>query len=94
MWTAADMRAAGFVNRPVPAGEALQAARILAEQIAMKPPLAMSAAKGLMRRVGLIERGDLLSEAFTCAQRNFTTQDFAEGLRAFAEKRTPKYIGK
>src|ERR1700722_649457 len=84
---------AGLVNRLVPAGQALAAARELAARVALGGPLALTAAKR-----GVVESADWDSgEAF---QRQgeiispvFASADAREGAMAFAEKRAPVWRG-
>jgi len=84
----------GLVTRVVPAEATVDAALELASRIAALPPLAVRAAKAAILaadeaglRAGLAgER-----EAFF---RLFDTQDQAEGMAAFTEKRTPTWSGR
>jgi len=85
---------AGLINRMVPAGEALGAARALAAEVAANAPLALAATKRI-----IVESADWPSdEAF--ARQNailgpvFTSTDAREGAAAFAEKRPPVWRGK
>lgn len=94
VWTARELADAGFVNHVVPAEQLAGTVRKMAEKIASKQPIALAAAKSLMRRAGSIDNGLLLSHAFESAQRIFTTRDFAEGLKAFEEKRSPRFEGR
>jgi enoyl-CoA hydratase/carnithine racemase len=86
----------GLVNKVVPAGSELRAARDLAHTIGSKcSPPAVSAAKASIRQ-GLtkpIHEG-LKGEAEIFAQRVITSEDLIEGITAYAEKRPPKYQGK
>ena len=90
---AARLHQAGLINRLVPAGEALGAARSLAAQLAQNAPLALAATKRIV-----VESADWpSSEAF--ARQNaivgpiFTSADAMEGAAAFAEKRPPVWRG-
>jgi enoyl-CoA hydratase/carnithine racemase len=94
MWPARRLELAGFVNRVVPSDQLLTCVIGLAERIASKPPLALAAAKALMRRLDEVEPEVLLAEAFGRAGQMFESDDFAEGLRAFAENRLPAYQGR
>ena len=84
----------GLVNRLVPAGEALKAARELAGEIAACGPLAVVATKKIMQEAP----GWPDAEAFD-RQRELTepvrsSDDAAEGARAFTEKRSPIWTGR
>jgi 2-(1,2-epoxy-1,2-dihydrophenyl)acetyl-CoA isomerase len=81
----------GIVNRIVPPDRVLEEARTLARRLAAGPAGAIARTKELLRRGWL----EALSEQ---AERERRAQieagrsgDFAEGLRAFFEKRTPRF---
>jgi enoyl-CoA hydratase len=92
-FTASRLQQAGLVNRLVPAGQALEAAKELAGRVALGGPLALAATKRV-----IIESADWPSaEAF---QRQgeiitpvFMSADAREGALAFAEKRQPVWKG-
>jgi enoyl-CoA hydratase len=92
-YPAARLQEAGLVNRLVPAGQALDAAKELAGRVALGGPLALAATKRV-----IIESADWpAAEAF---QRQgeiiapvFVSADAREGAMAFAEKRSPVWKG-
>lgn len=91
---AAEALRIGLVNRVVPAGQELRAARDLAHTIAQKAPLAVAGAKRAIRE-GLetsLERG-LEIESRTFAQDVLPSKDLGEGIAAFLERRPPKFTG-
>jgi enoyl-CoA hydratase len=90
---AARLHEVGLVNRVVPAGQALAAARELAAKITANAPLALAATK----RVIIESRDWPMAEAF--ARQGdiigpvFGSKDAMEGAAAFAEKRPPVWRG-
>lgn len=78
----------GLTSRLVPAGTALEAALVLAAEIANNAPLALRATKEL------VNRGSDLSESDVARQDELlelvvSSADAREGAAAFAEKRSP-----
>lgn len=89
--TAPEALAMGLANRVVPAGELLAAARAMAERIAAQGPLAVRAAKRAIS--GGMATAAALAAEWEAYQSIIPTKDRVEGLRAFAQKRAPVYLG-
>jgi enoyl-CoA hydratase len=94
MISAADALKIGLVNRSVPAGQEVRAARDLAHTIAQKAPKAVQAAKRAINE----GRDRPLAEGIALEARLFETEvlpsgDLGEGIAAFIEHRPPKFQG-
>ncbi len=91
---AATALANGLVNRVVPADELLDAAHDMARRIARNAPLSVQAVRAAALG-GLdlsLDEGLRLEQFYAEPLRQ--TEDVREGLRAFAEKREPRYRGR
>jgi enoyl-CoA hydratase/carnithine racemase len=84
----------GLVNDVVPADKLRPHTSALAERIAGLSPLAMRMVKEVAN--GAVEKNQeaSLREEFDMFRRYAGSADFLEGLRAFEEKRVPKFTGK
>jgi methylglutaconyl-CoA hydratase len=83
----------GLVNRVAPAGQALEAALIMAREILPNGPVALRMAKQAVSRGMELERDSGLAFEQACYAQIIPTQDRLEGLAAFREKRKPHYRG-
>jgi enoyl-CoA hydratase/carnithine racemase len=93
MVDADEAAAIGLADRVVPAGDLLDAALAEAGEWAKGPTRALGAAKrALNRGLGMALRDGLAVEAAGFAE-VFDTEDAAEGIDAFLEKREPHFRG-
>ncbi len=92
--SAAEALRIGLVNKVVPSGQELRAARDLAHTIGERAPKAVQAAKRALREgFPPATAGGLKAETELFLREVLPTQDLAEGLLAFAERRPPKFKG-
>ena len=84
----------GLISRVVPDAELAGAARELALEIAANAPMAVQASKKMMR-MGLGEGfNDHVHHVYLQLLPLMRSQDAAEGMRAFMEKRAPNFTGR
>ncbi len=93
-FTAREAHAWGLVNRVVPVEAFLTEAKKLAQEIAAKPPIAVSAAKDAINKALDVDLDTGLSLERQLFYSLFDTQDQKEGMKAFIEKREPRFVGK
>lgn len=94
LWPVERFAELGLVAEVTTPGAVVDRARLLAEQICTNAPLAVR----LSRRAITAGRGRSLSERMLLGmellQELSATEDFAEGPRAFIEKRPPVWVGR
>ncbi|HEX4814837.1 MAG TPA: crotonase/enoyl-CoA hydratase family protein [Nonomuraea sp.] len=92
--TAAEALSMGLVNRVVPDGEALTAARRLAADVAAAGPLAVQAILRAYRDTLGLPEPEALKVSDELGWPVIGSEDAQEGTRAFREKRAPTYRGR
>lgn len=91
--TAEEGHQYGLIARLTAKGGAVNEAIALAERIARNAPLAVAASKQLIRATQGSTDDEFYDIQAPLSAKVFTSNDAAEGPRAFAEKRTPDWTG-
>jgi methylglutaconyl-CoA hydratase len=84
----------GLVSRVVPVGELQSAVMTIAAELSAAGPLALAQAKRAVTHGFDHPIGEALALERACYEVVLASEDRAEGLRAFAEKSTPRFSGK
>jgi enoyl-CoA hydratase len=90
---AARLYQAGLISKVVPAGQALSAARELADRVAANAPLAVTASKRVVVESAAWAPSEQYARQGEIINSVFGSADAMEGAAAFAEKRPPVWRG-
>ena len=92
--TGAQAAQMGVVNHAVPPEELREYTLNLAAKLASKAPYAMRTAKASLNMIMRRRALDVMDVSHLYEQLAMRTEDHHEGVRAMAEKREPKFIGR
>ncbi len=84
----------GLVNRVVPAGELDEAVAAWAARLAQGPTVALSLTKTMLDHSFATSLDQALEDEARSQHVTFSTQDVVEAMKAFVEKREPKFTGR
>ena len=91
---ASDALEMGLVNRVLPDGEVDAFVDNWARKLAAGPPIALAQTKRLLNNSLNVTLEEALDDEAAAQTINFATSDTAEAMRAFIEKREPKFTGR
>ena len=91
---AAEALTLGLVAKIVPVESLIEEAKGMAKKIAAKPPLAVKSAKEAVLKAFQTSLGEGLEFERKSFYLLFASEDRREGMKAFIEKRKPKFKGK
>ena len=94
MFSAAEALAMGVISDMAPTGQALARAIEIARDIAALPPIAIRQIKKVVKAGLDLALDDALTLEQEAYEQLYATSDQKEGMRAFLEKRKPKFEGK
>jgi 2-(1,2-epoxy-1,2-dihydrophenyl)acetyl-CoA isomerase len=94
MWSGEEAAAMGLVNRVLSLDELDAFVDDWATTLAAGPPLALSMTKTLLHASSMASMEQAVEDEARCQALNFSTQDTAEAMAAFAEKRDAVFIGR
>ena len=84
----------GLINRVLPDGEVDAFVDNWARKLAAGPPIALAQTKRLLNNSLNVTLEEALDDEAAAQTINFATSDTAEAMRAFIEKREPKFTGR
>ena len=84
----------GIVNRVVPEAELDDFVADWAERLANGPPLALQFTKRMLSNAMSLSMAEALDTEASSQSVNLASEDLREGVRAFFQKRAPKFRGR